>query len=154
MSLPALEGIPDGGLELAVFHNESQFRNSDIVGAEIQARCAVIAKYRHVIDRVNPRLIKGFPYSQVLQELRAAGTNGVNPAVPAVISGEGGRRTRFHQCYFQAAVFEGKRQACSHQSSANNNDIEFHKGIIQTVLSDGGEVAMPEPRKFYSWRTL
>jgi hypothetical protein len=69
-----------------------------------------------------------------LQEFCATRTNGVNSAVPAIILGERRWRTRLHQRHFEASILEAKREACSNQSSANNSDIEFHKGIIHMCV--------------------
>src|SRR5687768_11439501 len=128
-----LEGVPNCGLKLAVFHDKSQLGATDIVGAEIKTCGSVVAKHSHVINGGYSIVLQGLPYAQILQESRTAGTNGINSAVPGVIGRKRKRRARLHQSDFETAALESKREAPADQPATDNNQIEFHQGIIQLL---------------------
>jgi hypothetical protein len=75
------------------------------------------------------------PYPQLLQEFHTARADGIDSAVPAIVPRKRRWRTRFYQRHLEASLLEAKREACSNQPPANDNDIEFHKAIIQAWVS-------------------
>src|SRR5512146_1544732 len=93
-----IQRLPDGILELAVFRDESQFGRSDIICAEVETSCRVIAKHRHFMDRGEACLVEFLPSATIPQETGAASTDGINSGVPTITIRQRGRQARFHQC--------------------------------------------------------
>ena len=78
--------------------------------------------------------IQPFPYADALQERSAAGTDGVDAAVPIIANGW--RRLRLDQRQLEPAASQRQGEARADQAGANDDDIEVHAEILNAKAAN------------------
>ena len=84
-----------------------------------------VARHFHGEAGCDSRRIQPGPYSELGQEGDAVRRNGVNARIPCTFAGQVGRHSRSHQRNAQATAAHCERKARTHQTGANDDDVEF-----------------------------
>ncbi len=129
-----LQPLPQHRLQTAALDDSGEFGDTRFVGGEAQLRIRGVAMNVHFVHGSNAVAIQPFPHADALQERSAAGTDGVDAAVPII--GNRCRRLRLDQRQLEPAAAQCQGEARTDQAGADDDDIEVHPGILNAIAAN------------------